>query len=103
MKQPPPLPPLAPPPPLLAEIVMVAVLGVSMVAFPVGLNIDTLRVSSLSVDVSAVIGMLMVLLAKSPSAQLSVPLVAVKSLPDVAVPLAAELERNFGNRLFLGV
>ncbi len=47
----------------------------------------TANVSLSSVSPSLVMGTVMVLLAPSPFAQLSVPLVAVKSLPASALPL----------------
>jgi hypothetical protein len=65
-------------------IVTVAVDGVPSVA-PVGADSATVNVSSASITVSPMTGTLMFLLT-SPAAKVRVPEVAVKSLPDVAVP-----------------
>ena len=60
----------------------------AMVAPPVGADSVAVKLSAGSSVVSLVIGTLKDLEALSPSAQLKVPLAAVKSAPDVAVPPA---------------
>ena len=70
----------------LARIVTVATLFAFSTPLPPGLKIVTVKVLSAAAEGTFAIGTLIVLLAKSPSAQFSVPVVAVKLVPATAVP-----------------
>jgi len=85
----PPDPPPPPPDPLPEPVIVtVALEGVASVAPPVGLDSATAKLLLPENGVALLIATDIVFDAASPSAQFSVPLAAVKSVPDTAVPFA---------------